>query len=232
MKSLVIIPTYNERENLTSLLPEIFRLLPQIHILIVDDNSPDGTGQLVKDMQKSNLSLHLLERSGKQGLAKAYLAGFKWGLEKGYEQLIEMDADHSHRPEDLVKIVEALKESDFAMGSRWVKGGATADWSLSRKFISRGGSLYTRFILGFGIRDWTGGFNGWHARVLQGINLDEVRSQGYSFQIELKYRATRRGFRGIEVPIFFADRQAGESKMSGQIVLEALHRVWELRNVV
>jgi dolichol-phosphate mannosyltransferase len=229
MKTLVVIPTYNERENITALVPEIRRATPDVEILVVDDNSPDGTQDVVRELQKSDARLHLLARPGKQGLGKAYLAGFAWGLERDYEGLVEMDADFSHRPEDLVRILAALPEADFVMGSRWVPGGETINWGIGRKFISRGGSFYARQILGFPVRDWTGGFNAWRAGTLRKIGLESVRSEGYSFQIELKYRALKLGLRGVEVPIIFADRRQGQSKMSSRIVVEALYRVWGLR---
>ena len=231
MKNLVIIPTYNERENIANIIPAIRALLPNVDILVVDDNSPDKTQDVVKGMQANDGNLHLLSRKGKEGLGKAYLAGFQWGLSKGFEGLCEMDADFSHRPQDLVKILDALKDHDFVVGSRWVPGGATANWSLSRKFISRGGSFYARQILRYPLKDWTGGFNAWKAGTLHKIGLDLVRSEGYSFQIELKYRALRAGCDGIEVPIVFEDRRAGQSKMSSGIVFEALRRVWSMRGL-
>lgn len=231
MKSLVIVPTYNERENIANIVPAVRQATPDVDILVVDDNSPDGTQDVVRELQKSDSKVHLLGRRGKEGLGKAYIAGFKWGLERGYELLVQMDADFSHRPEDLKRILEALPGVDFAMGSRWVPGGETVNWGIGRKIISKGGSFYTRQILRFPVRDWTGGFNGWKAASLQKIGLDSVRSEGYSFQIELKYRALRLGLRGIEIPIVFEDRRVGQSKMSSKIVLEALHRVWGLRNI-
>lgn len=231
MKSLIIIPTYNERENLPNLIPAVRAATPDVDILVVDDNSPDGTQDAVRELQKKDAKVHLLGRAGKQGLGKAYLAGFAWGLEKGYDALVEMDADFSHRPEDLKRLLEALPAVDFAMGSRWVSGGKTVNWGLGRKVISRGGSFYTRQILRYPVRDWTGGFNAWKASTLRKIGLDSVKSEGYSFQIELKYRALRLGLRGVEVPIVFEDRRVGQSKMSSRIVLEALHRVWGLRRI-
>jgi dolichol-phosphate mannosyltransferase len=173
----------------------------------------------------------LLARKGKEGLGRAYIAGFKWALDHGFEAVVEMDADWSHRPEDLVQLVKAIPDYDFVVGSRWVNGGAVANWTLSRKMISLGGSFYARQILRYPIRDWTGGFNAWKAGTLRKIDLDSVKSEGYSFQIELKYRASRLGCNGIEIPILFEDRRAGQSKMSSRIVLEALHRVWGLRRL-
>ena len=229
MKSLVIIPTYNEKENIEAITQAVLALSDEIEILVVDDNSPDGTGKIVQNLMKSNERLHLLARPGKQGLGKAYLAGFAWGLERDYEVLTEMDADFSHRPEDLVKVLEAVQKNDFAVGSRWVSGGGTVNWGLLRQFISRGGSFYARCILQHSIKDWTGGFNAWKRSVLEGIQLSDVQSEGYSFQIELKYRALKNGFKGAEVPILFEDRRLGQSKMSLKIVLEAFYRVWMIR---
>jgi dolichol-phosphate mannosyltransferase len=230
MKSIVIIPTYNEKENISNLVPAILAQEKEVHILVVDDNSPDGTANVVKGLQSQFPGqLHLLSRAGKEGLGRAYIAGFEWALALGYEFIIEMDADFSHRPEDLSKILQAADASDFVIGSRYVEGGATVNWGIMRKFISRGGSLYSRLILGYPIRDWTGGFNGWKAKVLKAIDLPTVRSNGYSFQIELKYKASKKGFQVKEVPIVFADRVVGQSKMSTKIVLEAFYRVWQIR---
>ncbi|MGZ3723792.1 MAG: polyprenol monophosphomannose synthase [Bdellovibrionales bacterium] len=231
MKTLIVIPTYNERENIAALIPAVFEATPDVEILVVDDNSPDGTGEVVRSLQSRFPHVHLLSRRGKEGLGKAYIAGFKWGLEKGYSALVQMDADFSHRPEDLKTLVAALPEYDFVMGSRWVEGGRTVNWGIGRKIISRGGSFYARQILRFPVKDWTGGFNGWKAETLQKLGLDSVRSEGYSFQIELKYRAMKLGLRGREVPIVFEDRRVGQSKMSSKIVFEALYRVWGIRNL-
>ena len=229
MKTLIVVPTYNESENIRNLIPSILQVRPDVEILVVDDNSPDGTAGIVREMQKNNPHLHLLLREKKQGLGRAYVAGFNWGLERGFETLVEMDADFSHRPVDLAKILAEMNGYDFIVGSRWVSGGATENWGLMRKFISKGGSLYARGILGYPIQDWTGGFNAYRAHTLRAIGLDRVQSEGYSFQIELKFRALKHGFKGLEVPILFADRKAGHSKMSSQIVLEALYRVWKIR---
>ncbi len=233
MKSLVIIPTYNEIENIAEIVPQVFLKNPAVHILVVDDNSPDGTAKKVQQMQSQHQDrLHLLNRSGKQGLGKAYLAGFEWALQNSYDLIIEMDADFSHRPEDLVKVLSAAEnpQTDFVIGSRYVPGGETINWSFLRKLISRGGSLYSRLILGFPIRDWTGGFNAWKAPVLQKMGLGQIQSNGYSFQIELKYKASKNGFQVQEVPIVFADRRVGQSKMNLSIVLEAFYRVWQIRS--
>lgn len=231
MKSLVIIPTYNERENIEAISRAVMERCEDVHILVVDDSSPDGTGSIVQALAAETNRIHLLSRKKKEGLGRAYIAGFKWGLERDYDVLIEMDADFSHRPLDLESIVDTMKKSDidFAVGSRWVQGGRTVNWGVGRKFISQGGSLYARTILSHPLKDWTGGFNAWKRKVLQDIDLDSIQSEGYSFQIELKYRALAQGFRGREIPIVFEDRRVGQSKMSSKIMIEALYRVWKIR---
>ncbi len=243
MRVLVIVPTYNECENIRPLITEVFQVVDQAvaegrlkgvepSLLVVDDNSPDGTANIVRELQVAAFGsrLHLLSRPGKQGLGKAYLAGFQWGIDQKFEALIEMDADFSHRPIDLVTLIEALLTgADFAVGSRYVAGGGTINWGLGRKIISRGGSFYSRTILGHPLNDWTGGFNAWKTKTLQGIGLDRVKSNGYSFQIELKYRSLEAGYKGVEVPIQFEDRRVGQSKMSAKIVFEAFGRVWGMR---
>jgi dolichol-phosphate mannosyltransferase len=229
MKHLIVIPTYNERDNIVKIVPEVLKHAPEVHVLVVDDNSPDGTASLVQEMKSKDPRIHLLSRPGKQGLGRAYLAAFEWGLANGYDALVEMDADFSHRPQDLPKLLAGLAGADFAVGSRYTAGGATRNWGLVRKIISRGGSLYSRCILGYPLNDWTGGFNAWNRRVLEGIQLQTVKSEGYSFQIELKYRSLRHGFRGQEVPILFDERRMGQSKMSLRIVIEAFYRVWMIR---
>jgi dolichol-phosphate mannosyltransferase len=173
--------------------------------------------------------VHLLTREKKEGLGRAYIAGFEWGLKNGFDVLVEMDADFSHRPADLVKMLEKIPQADFVVGSRYVEGGRTVNWGMMRKIISRGGGIYSRMILGFPLNDWTGGFNAWTKGTLQKINLSKVRSNGYSFQIELKYRALCAGCKGVESPIVFEDRRVGQSKMSLKIVLEAFWRVWKMR---
>lgn len=230
MRTLVIIPTYNEKENIANIAKAVFAQNLGVDILVVDDNSPDGTQNIVRDLQNEFKNLHLLGRPGKQGLGKAYIAGFQWGMDQGYEVLVEMDADFSHRPEDLKGLLTQLEQgADFCVGSRYVEGGRTVNWGLSRKIISRGGGIYARCILGFPLNDWTGGFNAWKAPVLLGIDLKNVKSEGYSFQIELKFKALRKGFKGSESPIVFEDRRVGHSKMSMKIVLEAFYRVWLMR---
>lgn len=234
MKTLILVPTYNERENIPPLIAEIFAKNPAVQILVIDDSSPDGTGALVAEMAVHNKNVHLLSRAKKQGLGRAYLAGFAWGLENGFDILVEMDADFSHRPEDLALTLKqfdgpAGTTPDFVVGSRYVPGGRTVNWGLLRKIISRGGSFYSRMILGYPLRDWTGGFNAWTRKSLEAIRLAEVTSNGYSFQIELKYRALRAGCKGVESPIVFEDRRVGQSKMHLRIVLEAFYRVWQIR---
>jgi len=228
-KTLVVVPTYNEVDNIKPFVSALFALPLAIEILVVDDSSPDGTGQVVQDLQKQFTGLHLLTRTLKQGLGRAYLAGFAWGLEHGFEVLVEMDADFSHRPEDLVGVLGQIENADFVIGSRYVPGGKTVNWGFGRKLISKGGSFYSRMILGFPVRDWTGGFNAWSKKALDAIGLAKVTSNGYSFQIELKYRALAGGCQGVEFPIVFEDRRVGQSKMSLNIVLEAFWRVWKIR---
>lgn len=232
MKTLIVVPTYNEIENIEKLIPAILRMNPEVEILVVDDNSPDGTAGKVKELSVQYHQVHLLLRTKKEGLGRAYVAGFKWGLERNFEVITEMDADFSHRPEDLKKILSAIPDFDFIVGSRWVAGGGTVNWGFGRRVISLGGSLYARWILGYPLRDWTGGFNCWQAKVLRAMGLESIQSNGYSFQIELKYRALKLGFRGTEVPILFEDRRVGQSKMSSRIVFEALLKVWKIRFIV
>lgn len=229
MKKLVVIPTYNEKENIQAIIPAIFAQNLGVEILVVDDNSPDGTGAIVREMQKNLPQLHILSRPGKQGLGKAYIAGFRWGMDHGFEIITEMDADFSHRPEDLGPLLSKLDHADFAVGSRYISEGRTVNWGVLRKVISRGGGIYARLILGFPLNDWTGGFNAWKKEVLQAIDLSTVESNGYSFQIELKYKAMKKGFKGLESPIVFEDRRVGQSKMSLRIVVEAFYRVWLMR---
>lgn len=229
MKKLVIIPTYNEKDNISPLLHEILKVNPEVHILVVDDNSPDGTAGIVQKLMQSDSRIQILVREKKNGLGKAYLAGFQWAIDRGYEAVVEMDADFSHRPLDLKKILEQIETHDFVIGSRYVPGGETVNWGLLRKFISRGGGIYSRFILGFPLNDWTGGFNAWTRETLEKINIQTVQSEGYSFQIELKYKALKNNCRGVEVPIVFEDRRVGQSKMSLKIVIEAFYRVWQIR---
>jgi dolichol-phosphate mannosyltransferase len=229
MKKLVIVPTYNEIENVKVLIPELMKLKSQFDVLFVDDSSPDGTGQYISEISKQNSRVHLLSRTKKEGLGKAYIAGFNWGLGKGYGTLTEMDADFSHRPVDLDSILQMIDQHDVVIGSRYVPGGQTVNWGILRKLISRGGSLYSKIILGFPLNDWTGGFNTWKRQVLIDIDLSSIQSNGYSFQIELKYKAQKKGYKIKEYPIVFEDRRVGQSKMSLKIVLEAFYKVWMIR---
>jgi dolichol-phosphate mannosyltransferase len=231
MRPLVIIPTYNERENIPLLIAEILRIDQRLHILIVDDASPDATAEAVQELQRqgNDSRLFLESRSGKLGLGSAYVHGMKWGLAHGYDFTIEMDGDWSHPPESLPKMLELAEQFDFVIGSRYVRGGGTLNWGPGRKLLSRLASVYSRFVLRVNIADFTGGFTGWSRGVLERIGLDTVRSDGYSFQIELKYRAHRLGFRHVEFPIWFNERRAGKSKMSAAIAVEACWRVWQLK---
>lgn len=227
--SLVIIPTYNERENIPDLLPQILAH-PRLSVLVVDDGSPDGTGDIVATAMQDEPRIHLIRRAGKQGLGTAYLAGFRYGLERGAEYLFEMDADFSHDPRYLPALQHATETAyDLVIGSRYVRGGGTTDWGLARQFISRGGNMYARLILGVPVIDMTGGFRCYRSRTLRAINFDKVRSNGYSFQIEMAYRVHRAGLRIGEIPIIFPDRRVGASKMSKSIVGEALINVVKLR---
>ncbi len=229
MRKIICIPTYNEKENLEKLLPVLQASYPETHFLIIDDNSPDGTASLVEAYAQGWPNLHILKRSQKQWLGPAYVAGFKWGIENGFEAIGEMDADFSHRPVDLKKLLDAVETSDFVVGSRYIQGGGTENWGWLRRFISQGGGIYSRIILGYPLADWTGGFNLWRSDVLKKIGLSAIQSNGYSFQIELKYKALKNGFKGTEVPIIFSDRRVGQSKMSLRIVIEAFYRVWMFR---
>jgi dolichol-phosphate mannosyltransferase len=223
MNSLVIIPTYQEARNIESLILTINNLyLEKLDILIIDDNSPDQTAQVVKKLQSRLTNLYLIERPGKLGLGTAYIQGFQWALARNYEFIIQMDADFSHDPKYLPDIMAAAKNNDFVIGSRKVRGGGTANWPWWRQALSRGGNWYARTILGVNIRDFTAGFTGWHAGVLQQLELDQIKSIGYSFAVELKYQAVKKGFSWQEVPIVFKEREQGQSKMSTKIALEAI----------
>ncbi len=231
VKKLVIIPTYNEKDNILTMIPELLKLDDDLNVLIVDDNSPDGTAEVVKEFQKAEKRLHLEIRDKKNGLGRAYIHGFNWAIKNKFDLIGQMDADFSHRLVDLKKIIESCDQGDVLVGSRWVPGGGTTNWSFFRKLISLGGSLYSRLILSYPLNDWTGGFNMWKREVLEKINLEDVESEGYSFQIEMKYRAQKLGFKVTEIPITFEERRAGQSKMSSKIVFEALYRVWSIRGL-
>jgi dolichol-phosphate mannosyltransferase len=227
-RALVIIPTYNEKENIRSIVELVLSQAPNLDVLVVDDNSPDGTARIVEEMAKVDPRLHLLSRAGKLGLGTAYIAGFKWGLARHYAYLIEMDADFSHDPREIPNMLQAIQEADLVLGSRYINGVRVVNWPLSRLFLSKGASYYVRIITGLPVNDPTGGFKCFRRRVLEAIDLDEVRSNGYAFQVEMTYKAWMKGYRVREIPITFADRYAGKSKMSGHIVREALWMVWAL----
>ena len=222
---LVIIPTYNELENIEQITARALLAVPGADVLIVDDGSPDGTGKRADEMSNDDARVHVLHRTEKNGLGAAYIAGFDWGLAEGYDVLVEMDADGSHAPEQLPKLLSALQHADLVLGSRWVPGGTVVNWPKRREVLSRGGNLYTRLALGIDLRDATGGYRAFRRVVLETIDYKAVASQGYCFQVDLAWRATKAGFRVTEVPITFAERERGESKMSGAIVREALWRV-------
>ncbi|MBS1584141.1 MAG: polyprenol monophosphomannose synthase [Bacteroidetes bacterium] len=231
LDKLVIIPTYNEKENIGKIVPTVLSLAGNFHVLVIDDGSPDGTAAIVKEMQRNNPDrLFIVERSGKLGLGTAYIAGFKWALEHGYEYIFEMDADFSHNPNDLIRLHEAcVHGADVAVGSRYTKGGKVVNWPWDRIFISKGGAMYTKMITWMPVQDPTAGFVCYKAKVLKAIPLDEVRFIGYAFQIEMKYRAWKAGFKLKEVPITFIDRKEGVSKMTKGIVKEAMYGVWKMR---
>jgi dolichol-phosphate mannosyltransferase len=229
---LVIVPTYNEADNLEPLLQRLLAAVPSAHVLIVDDNSPDGTGRLADEHAAHEARVHVLHRERKQGLGAAYLAGFAWGLQRGYDVLVEMDADGSHRPEQLPRLLAALPHADLVLGARWVPGGSVVNWPWHRMLLSRGGNAYTRLVLGLPLHDATGGYRAYRASTLRRLDLDGVSSQGYCFQVDLAWRVVRAGCRVTEVPITFVERERGTSKMSGSIVREALWRVtaWGARH--
>ena len=228
-RALVCLPTYDEKENVGPMTDAILAATPDVDILVIDDNSPDGTGELADAIAAREPRVKVLHRAGKEGLGKAYLAGFDWALRQGYELVLEMDADFSHDPRYLPDMLAASREADLVLGSRNIEGGGTVNWGILRKIISRGGSLYARTILGIPVRDLTGGFKCFHREVLESIDLPSVECSGYAFQIELTYRTLRRGFRVKEIPIVFVDRRVGQSKMSKRIVVEALRKVWSIR---
>ncbi|MCK5520180.1 MAG: polyprenol monophosphomannose synthase, partial [Candidatus Marinimicrobia bacterium] len=230
MKRLVIIPTYNEKENISALLTRIPTLgIENLDMLIVDDNSPDGTANIVKSLQKENPNIHIMVREKKSGLGTAYIAGFNWALEKGYDYIAQMDADFSHNPKDLPKLFKAAEKYDWVIGSRYINGVSVVYWPMSRLILSYGANIYSRIITGMPVMDGTAGFKCWKREVLSNINLEKVKSQGYSFQIEMNFRAWKKGYKFFEVPIIFIDRTEGQSKMSKKIVREAVWMVWQLK---
>ncbi|MET0928574.1 MAG: polyprenol monophosphomannose synthase [Aeromicrobium sp.] len=235
MRTLVVIPTYNESANLAWIIGRIHAAQPELDILVADDGSPDGTGDIADALAADDPRIHVMHRESKQGLGSAYRAGFAWGLARDYAVLLEMDADGSHRPEDLGQILAASMEgADLVLGSRWVPGGGVVNWPLHRRLISRGGTLYARLMLGLPVHDATGGFRAFRRETLERLPLDQVASQGYCFQIDMTRRVHAAGMSVVEVPITFVERERGESKMSGAIVREALWRVtvWGLARLV
>jgi dolichol-phosphate mannosyltransferase len=229
-RALVIIPTYNEKENVRNIIYSVLGSEARADVLIVDDNSPDGTGAIAEGIANENPRVHVLRRPGKLGLGTAYRDGFKWALQRDYEFIMEMDADFSHDPAHIPKFLEAAQHADFVLGCRYLDGNVTViDWPIKRLLLSYGANVYARIVTGMKLWDATGGFKCFHRRVLAAINLDDVRSNGYAFQIEMSFRAFRKGFKAKEIPIIFSDRTHGTSKMSGGIVREAIWMVWQLR---
>ena len=229
-RGLVIIPTYNERDNLPKLLPMVLGQDPRLEILIIDDASPDGTGQIADQLASESARIHVLHRKGKLGLGTAYLAGFRWGIERNFDWLFEMDADFSHDPAHLPDFIRALENHDLVLGARYLEGRVTVvNWPIARLLLSYFANVYARFVTGLPVSDSTSGFKAFRRQALQAVNLDRVESEGYAFQIEVSFRAWRKGFTIGEIPIVFADRTLGESKMSKKIIWEAVWKVWKLR---
>jgi dolichol-phosphate mannosyltransferase len=229
VKALVVIPTYNERENLAELLKRIFAQGLPLEVLIIDDNSPDGTGAVADGLEAQDPRVHVMHRAGKMGLGSAYVAGFRYALERGYDAVFEMDADFSHNPESLPEFLRELETADLIVGSRYLHGVTVVNWPLSRLILSYLANVYSRVITGMPLKDATGGYKCFRRQVLESIDLSRVKSDGYGFQIEINFKAWRKGFRIREIPILFVDRRAGESKMSRRIVWEAAWMVWRLR---
>jgi dolichol-phosphate mannosyltransferase len=229
---LVVIPTYNEKDNLEVIAGRLHAAVPEAHLLVVDDNSPDGTGQIADRLAAGDDRVHVLHRTHKNGLGGAYVEGFGWAREQGYDVVVEMDADGSHAPEQLPRLLAALENADLVLGSRYVSGGEVVNWPKSRELLSRGGNLYTRLLLRLPLQDATGGYRAYRRSVLDTLPLGEISSQGYCFQVDLAWQTWRQGYRVVEVPITFVERERGESKMSRRIVAEALWRVtvWGLRS--
>jgi dolichol-phosphate mannosyltransferase len=229
-RALVIIPTYNERDNIPKLVPLVLAQDPRLHVLVVDDNSPDGSGQLADELAAADPRVHAIHRNGKLGLGTAYVAGFRWALEQGFDYAFEMDADFSHDPRHLPEFLTAITDADVVIGSRYLERRVTVvNWPMSRLLLSYFANVYARWVTGLQLWDSTGGFKCYRRAVLEGIDLDDVRSNGYSFQIEVSFRAWRKGFRLREIPILFTDRMEGHSKMSRGIIYEAVWMVWRLR---
>ena len=229
MKSLIIIPTYNEQENIERIVPQVLGQDSSINVLIVDDNSPDGTGQIADNMAEKNDRIFVIHRQNKSGLGTAYITGFKFALQKDYDLVFEMDCDFSHDPKYIPHFLEAIQDVDLVLGSRYISGVNVINWPMSRLLLSYYANVYSRIITGLPVRDATGGFKCFRRKVLEAIDLDEVKSNGYSFQIEMSFRAWKKGFKIKEIPIVFEDRKEGQSKMSKKIVREAVWMVWRLR---
>jgi dolichol-phosphate mannosyltransferase len=229
MKALVIIPTYNEKGNIAEIIQQIQQVAPELEVLVIDDNSPDGTGELVDGISASNSKVHAIHRPGKMGLGTAYVTGFKWALSKDYDLICEMDADFSHPPKTLALFLEKIKEYDLVIGSRYLDGVNVVNWPLKRLLLSYFANIYARIITGVPVRDLTAGFKCYRRRVLEAINLDRIKSNGYAFQIEMHFNAYYKGFKVVEVPIIFEERKVGQSKMSKKIVYEAAWMVWRLQ---
>lgn len=228
-RTVICLPTYNEFENLPLMVAAIRAAVPAVDILVIDDDSPDGTGRLADDLAAADPQVHVLHRTAKEGLGRAYIAGFRWALDRGYDLIFEMDCDFSHQPRYLPEFLRLAERYDLVLGSRYIPGGGTEDWDWRRRFISQGGNTYARVILGLPFKDLTGGFKCFHRRVLEALPLDDIVGNGYVFQIEITYRTVLLGFSVGEVPIQFPDRTRGQSKMSGDIVREAVTNVWRLR---
>lgn len=229
MNILIIIPTYNESDNIRAITEAIFAVHPTLEILVVDDNSPDGTGNLVRTMQMLNPKIHLLERTGKLGLGTAYCEGFLWAIERGYDIVFEMDADFSHDPKEIPNFLQAIEDADVVLGSRYSRGVNVVNWPMQRLLLSWFANVYTRWITRMPIHDATGGFKCFRTEILRNVNLKRIRSNGYAFQIEMNFKLWRRGARIVEIPIIFVDRRSGVSKMSKNIIWEAAWLVWKLR---
>ncbi|MDH3198537.1 MAG: polyprenol monophosphomannose synthase [Candidatus Krumholzibacteria bacterium] len=230
MEALVVIPTYNERDNISRLIDGVLRLPADVNVLVVDDNSPDGTGNIVEDIAQREARVHVMHRPGKLGLGGAYIAGFKWALaQTDARYIFEMDADFSHDPQAILEFLEKIRDTDLVIGSRYSNGVTVMNWPLSRLILSVGANIYTRIITGLPLHDATGGYKCFRREVLEALPLDRIRSDGYSFQIEMNFHAWKRGFRIVEMPIVFVDRLVGASKMSRRIIWEAAFLVWKLR---
>ncbi len=230
MKTLIIIPTYNERENIKHLIEEIFKLLPDLNILVVDDNSPDKTYELVEEISRSDNRVFLIKRSAKLGLGSAYVEGFKWAIKNNYDVVVEMDADFSHQPTDLVRILEKIRDGyDLVIGSRYISGVNVVNWPMKRLLLSYFANLYARIVTGVPIKDLTSGFKAIRTIALKSVDLNNIKSNGYAFQIEIHFKIYNKGFKVVEIPIVFYERRSGNSKMSKRIILEAAIMVWRLK---